>query len=110
MCTMWCSNLQVMTGAVYDILSDIFEMYKKDKGTRPDDYWGNAQLLCAAGYHLYKNLITAYKELPEKNVRFHDVATGMLKTEQDSRIQDIMRARWADTFQCFKVIRMRCIL
>ena len=107
---MWCSNLQVMTGAVYDILSDIFEMYKKDKGTRPDDYWGNAQLLCAAGYHLYKNLITAYKELPEKNVRFHDVATGMLKTEQDSRIQDIMRARWADTFQCFKVIRMRCIL
>ena len=66
---------QVFTGAVYDILADIFEVYQK-----PDEY-DQAETLFRVGKHMTALVILALLQGPEKNATYQDIAQAMIQIE-----------------------------
>lgn len=76
---------QVFTGAVYDILADIFEDYHK-----PEQY-DQAETLFRVGKHMTSLVILSLLQGPERNATFKDIAEKMIEIEPVERWKPIIR-------------------
>ena len=76
---------QVFTGAVYDILADIFEDYHK-----PEQY-DQAETLFRVGKHMTSLVILALLQGPDRNATFRDIAEKMIEIEPVDRWKTFIR-------------------
>jgi hypothetical protein len=84
----------VFTGAVYDILADVFE-YQRDPDLKDD-----TETLFKVGQHVMDLLLKAILGGPPQNATFKDVADRMIPYEKNTSIKQIIR----------KHFEARCIL
>lgn len=75
---------KVFTGAVYDILADIFVDYHK-----PDQY-DQAETLFRVGKHMTALLILSLLGGPEQNATYKDIAGKMIEIEPDEKWKKII--------------------
>ncbi|MBS0288647.1 MAG: M36 family metallopeptidase [Proteobacteria bacterium] len=80
---------QVMTGAVYDILSDMWDATKQNDTNDAD-----TDRLRVAGNHLMGLVAIAYKQAP-KNATFSDICANMLRLETDKDKRQIIANNFA---------------
>ncbi len=76
---------QVFTGAVYDILADIFEDYHK-----PEQY-DQAETLFRVGKHLTSLIMLSFLRGPDRNATFRDIAEKMIEIEPVDRWKTFIR-------------------
>jgi hypothetical protein len=81
---------QVFTGAVYDILSDMFEDHLDM------DMYDPAETLFRIGRHIASILITAILKGPKKNVTYKDVANIMLTLESNKTWKNFIKTRFSE--------------
>lgn len=79
---------QVFTGAVYDILADIFQDYHK-----PEQY-DQAETLFRVGKHMTSLVILALLQGPEQNATFRDIAEKMIEIEPMERWKGFIRTQF----------------
>jgi hypothetical protein len=66
---------QVLTGAVYDIMADIFDVYKNFDRHDP------AETLYKVGKHMISLLVVSILQLPDKNATYRNLAEKMIALE-----------------------------
>lgn len=76
---------QVFTGAVYDILADIFEDYHK-----PDEY-DQAETLFRVGKHMTSLVIMSLLNGPNRNATYKDIAEKMIEIEPVEKWKEFIR-------------------
>jgi hypothetical protein len=76
---------RVFTGAVYDILADIFEDYHK-----PDQY-DQAETLFRVGKHMTALIILSLFNGPDENATYKDIATKMIEIEPEKKWKTIIK-------------------
>jgi hypothetical protein len=76
---------QVFTGAVYDILADIFEDYHK-----PDQY-DQAETLFRVGKHMTSLIIISLLNGPDRNATYRDIAEKMIEIEPEEKWKEFIR-------------------
>lgn len=81
---------QVFTGAIYDILSDMFEDHLDMNLYDP------AETLFRTGRHIASIVITAIMNGPEKNATFKDIAKNMIEFEPDEKWKDFIVKRFTE--------------
>ncbi len=81
---------QVFTGAIYDILADMFEDSLKMDREDP------ALTLFNVGQHLNDLLVTGIQRSPDKNATYKDVAEQMIAAETNPKWQDFIRKRFTE--------------
>ena len=81
---------QVFTGAVYDILADIFQDYHK-----PEQY-DQAETLFRVGKHMTSLVLLSLLRGPDQNATFRDIAEAMIAIEPVERWKTFIRARFAE--------------
>lgn len=81
---------QVFTGAVYNILADIFQ------DNLALDREDPAMTLFKVGEHLNTMLIGAIQKSPDENATFKDVAENMMALENNPRWRDMMNNRFKE--------------
>lgn len=81
---------QVFTGAIYDILAD---MYQDSVKLDHDD---PAVTLYNAGDHLQAILLAAILRSPNRNTTYKDVAQNMIALETNPKWKDFIRKRFTD--------------
>ena len=79
----------VFTGAVYDILADIFDEYKK-----PESY-DLSETLFRVGKHVTALVILALVKGPEKNATYSDIAKKMIELEPVERWKPLIEKHFA---------------
>ena len=80
---------QVFTGAVYDILADIF-----DDHHQPDQY-DPAESLFRVGRHLTALVILALLNGPETNATYQDIAAKMIELEPEEKWKTFIQNQFA---------------
>jgi hypothetical protein len=80
---------QVLTGAVYDIMADIFDNYKNFKCHDP------AETLYKAGKHMISLLLVSILQLPDKNATYKDLAEKMTALEPKEEWKPIIQKQFA---------------
>ena len=81
---------QVFTGAIYDILADMFEDHAS-----PDQY-DHAETLFRVGKHITDLVIRGIINGPEKNVTYKDIAEKMIEAEQNDQWKKFIHNRFAE--------------
>jgi len=81
---------QVFTGAIYDILSDMFEDHLDMNLYDP------AETLFRIGRHIASIVITAIINGPEKNATFKDIAKNMIEFESGEKWKDFIVKRFTE--------------
>ncbi|MCP5048955.1 MAG: hypothetical protein GY940_17425 [bacterium] len=76
---------QVLTGAVYDILADIFDDYKK-----PDSY-DHAETLFRVGKHMTSLVILSILQGPGENATYKDIAEKMIEIEPVEKWKEFIK-------------------
>jgi hypothetical protein len=80
---------KVFTGAVYDILADIFEDYHK-----PDKY-DQAETLFRTGKHMTSLVLLSLLKGPEKNATYRDIANEMIEIEPKENWKEIIASQFS---------------
>jgi hypothetical protein len=80
---------KVFTGAVYDILADIFEDYHK-----PDKF-DQAETLFRIGKHMTALVILSLLKGPEKNATYTDIANAMIEIEPKENWKEIIATQFS---------------
>ena len=91
---------QVFTGAVYDILSDIFK-FERMRQSRTKDA---VHLLLEVNEHIAKLLLAAVSRAPQIGATFADVVNQMLKVSREWNTPRIYRTFIYDRFALRKVV------
>jgi len=78
----------VFTGAIYDILSDFFELYQ-DPGL-----YDQAESLFKVGKYLTSLVIASLWQGPDANATYADIANKMLELEEDEERKEIINAQF----------------
>lgn len=81
---------QVFTGAIYDILADIFDDYQK-----PDEY-DQAETLFRVGKHMTALVIWSLVTGPETNATFRDIAERMIDLEPVAAWKEFIHQRFEE--------------
>lgn len=81
---------QVMTGAVYAVLADMYEANLKLDQEDP------AMTLFKTGEHLQALVLKALIESPDKNATFKDLAENMIRLEPNAQFKEFIRKRFTD--------------
>ena len=81
---------QVFTGAVYDILADIFDDYKKLDSQDP------AETLFRVGKHVLSVVLIALARGPEQNATYSDIAKQMVSVEPIAAYKRFIRERFKE--------------
>ena len=81
---------QVFTGAIYDVLSDMFEDSLKLDSEDP------AATLFKTGEHLNALLLSALIKSPDRNATYKDVAQNMIDIETNVRWKDFILKRFTE--------------
>ncbi len=76
---------RVFTGAVYDILADLFDSHKD-----PEKY-DHAESLYRIGRHVADLVTISILDGPEANATYQDIANKMIETEQKQEWKDVIR-------------------
>ncbi|WP_282156644.1 hypothetical protein [Vibrio diabolicus] len=79
---------KVLTGAIYDIFVDVFELHISDP------YCNFAATLNRVGELVLHRLVDAIIKAPESNATFKDVAEIMISNEQDECFRQIIRRQF----------------
>ena len=79
---------QVFTSAIYDILSDVFDLHVSPSTANP------AMTLYTVGKRLLTTLLTAIIKAPSKDANFYHVATLMMKNEPSRSTRRIMKMQF----------------
>lgn len=81
---------QVMTGAVYAVLADMFEANLNLDQEDP------AMTLFKTGEHLQSLVLKALIDSPDKNATFKDVAENMIRLESNPAFKEIIRKSFTE--------------
>ena len=81
---------QVLTGAVYDILADIFDDYVKL------DEYDPTETLFRIGKHMTSLVLLSILDSPDQNVTYRDVAEKMIGIEPVERWKGFIQNRFAE--------------
>ncbi len=81
---------KVFTGAVYDILSDIFDDYQK-----PDKY-DQAETLFRVGKHMTALIIQSILKGPKKNATYQDIANAMIEIEPIEKWKEFIQKEFTE--------------
>lgn len=81
---------QVFTGAVYDILADIFDDYVKF------DEYDPAETLFRVGKHMTSLVFLTVLEVSEKDVTYSELAQKMIDLEPEEKWKTFVRDRFAE--------------
>lgn len=76
---------KVFTGAIYDILADIFEAYMKL------DEYDPAETLFRVGKYMTNLVLISILKSPNMNATYEDVANNMIEIEKDEQRQEFIR-------------------
>ncbi|MCK4991735.1 MAG: hypothetical protein KAS29_14655, partial [Bacteroidales bacterium] len=76
---------RVFTGAIYDILTDFFELYQ-DPGL-----YDQAESLFKVGKYITSLVIASLWQGPDANATYADIANKMLELEEDDERKEIIR-------------------
>jgi hypothetical protein len=79
---------RVFTGAVYDILADIFEEYHKP------DHYDQAETLFRVGKHMTALVILALLNGPSSNATYQDIAQQMIEIEPVDQWKEFIRQQF----------------
>ncbi len=76
---------QVFTGAIYDIIADIFEDHHKP------DLYDPAESLFRVGSHMTSLVISGILKGPDQNATYRDIAKNMIDLETEIKWQEIIK-------------------
>ncbi len=79
---------RVFTGAIYDILADLFELYQNPA------LYDQAESLFRVGKYLTSLVIASIWQGPDVNVTYADIANKMIELEEDEQRKEIIRVQF----------------